>query len=201
MVDDNSKDGTKEILQNLKKNKKNFKFYIRKNPIKDLSQSILLGVARSKFDNLVIMDGDLQHDPKYLPILINIFEKKKIEALIASRKFDKIKGLSFVRKLLSQVLIIIINLLFDIKTSDPMSGYFLIKKKIVFEVYNELYCKGYKILFDILTSSKKIKSIDYPITFPKRLKNKSKMNYKILLILIHMIYKKFLKTKFTKFFN
>ena len=68
-VDDNSTDGSKTILRKLEKNFKFFKpiFRFKK---RDLTQSCFDGIKKSKFKNILIMDGDLQHDPKYVPKMI-----------------------------------------------------------------------------------------------------------------------------------
>ena len=74
------------------------------------------------------------------------------------------------------------------KTNDPMSGFFLFKKKIFTENKNKLYGRGYKILADIIYSSKKdLKIVDYTIDFDRRKSGKSKMDIKILFLLINFM--------------
>ena len=181
VVDDNSLDGSFFVFNEIKKKEKKFSFYVRKEHTRDLSKSIMLGIKKSKYDNLVIMDGDLQHNPKYLPILIKTFNKKKYDILVAVRNFKKRSGLSNIRFLLSLLLVTIINLIFEKKTSDPMSGFFVIKKKLFIKNKQKLYCRGFKILFDIIYSSnKKIKVGNYPIKFFSRKNSKSKMSLKVL---------------------
>ena len=78
-----------------------------------------------------------------------------------------------------------------------MSGFFIFKKKIYYRNKKKLYAKGYKILFDLLYSSNsKLKIFDVDINFRGRSVGSSKMNLKILYILILMIIKK----SFTRFF-
>ena len=189
IVDDNSNDGSGLILNKISRQKKNFKFFIRKEK-KDLSKSIIFGIKKTKFENLIIMDGDLQHNPKYLPILINEFQRNKLDILVATRNFKKREGLSFVRFFISKSLIFFINLFFKKQTSDPMSGFFLIKKNIFNKSKKKLYGKGYKILFDIILSSNIKKILDYQIKFKIRKKNKSKMNFIVIMHLILLIFSK-----------
>ena len=191
VVDDNSFDGSFFIFNKIKEKEKKFSFYIRKEKKRDLSKSIMFGIKKSKYKNLLIMDGDLQHNPKYLPILIKTFIKRKYDILVAVRNFKKRSGLSTVRFLSSLLLITAINLIFKKKTSDPMSGFFVIKKKLFIKNKKKLYCKGFKILFDIIYSSNKnIKVGDYPIKFNLRKNNKSKMSLKVLLYLFLLIIQK-----------
>ena len=68
-VDDSSKDNSEYILKKLKKSFNNIKYFIRKNLPRDLSKSCIL---LNKSSNILVMDGDLQHDPKNINKLINI---------------------------------------------------------------------------------------------------------------------------------
>jgi len=191
VVDDNSLDGSLNEFYKIKKINKKFSFFIRKEKVRDLSKSILYGIEKSKYNNLIIMDGDLQHNPKYLPLLIKTFVKKNYDILVAVRSFKKRSGLSNIRFLLSLLLITLINLFLDKKTSDPMSGFFVIKKNLFNKNKKKLYSKGFKILFDIMYSSNKdLRIADYPIKFDFRKNNKSKMSLKVLLHIFLLILQK-----------
>lgn len=186
IIDDNSADGTKEILSKLKKKNRNLRFYIRsKSP--DLSQSCQLGFKKSKHDNIIVMDGDLQHDPKYLPRMINIFFLRNDDFLIATRNFKK-EIIDQPRFILSFILIKIINILLGYRAKDPMSGFFIFKKSIYLRNKSRLYGFGFKILFDLLYAERDLLLIkDFPFKFKNRKYHKSKMNIKILYILVKMI--------------
>lgn len=186
-VDDNSNDGTSKLLNYLKKKYK-IKFFIRKEK-RDLMQSCFLGINNSKYDTCIIMDGDLQHNPSYIISLYKKF-KNKYDIGICCRNFNKLGNneLSYTRKFFSQLIILIINIFFEKKTNDPLSGFFIFKKKIFFENKIKYYTKGYKILLNILyCNSGNIKTFDKPIIFNNRKKNKSKMNIKILFYLLSQI--------------
>tara|TARA_B100000029_G_scaffold433705_1_gene446676 strand:- start:2158 stop:2595 length:438 start_codon:yes stop_codon:yes gene_type:complete len=142
------------------------------------------------------MDGDLQHNPKYIPKMIDKYYLKNADVVIGTRDLvhGKNPGLNYFRKLFSIILIILLNILFGKKTKDPMSGFFLFSKKIYNKNKKNYFGKGYKILADILyNSSENLKIVDYNINFGHRLKNKSKMNFKILLILLEFLLKRFIK--------
>ena len=74
IVDDDSTDGTKYIMKKLKK--KNMRYYIR-NKNRDLTKSCVFGFERSKYENILVMDGDLQHRPIDILKLLKVYEKKK----------------------------------------------------------------------------------------------------------------------------
>ena len=65
-IDDNSRDNSHKILKKIKLKDKKINYYIRKKSTRDLSQSCILGFQKSKFNNILVMDGDLQHDPRYM---------------------------------------------------------------------------------------------------------------------------------------
>ena len=187
IIDDNSSDGTFEVLNKIKK--KNFRFFIRKKR-RDLSRSCVLGFDKSKYKNILVMDGDLQHQPKDIKKLLKIFQLKKAHIVIGSRELftRKKHNLSLMRLSASRILIFIVNILLGNKTSDPMSGFFIFKKEIFIRNKYKLFNKGYKILMDLIYLDEKYQKIyDVKINFANRKKGESKMNMKILLSLIYMI--------------
>ena len=75
IIDDNSIDNTKIVLKKIIKKNKFLKYYIRKNTKRDLSKSCLLGFQKSVYPNILVMDGDLQHPPEYIPHMIKKYEE------------------------------------------------------------------------------------------------------------------------------
>ena len=194
-VDDSSNDGTEELLKKIKKRYENFNFIIRKKN-RDLSQSCFDGIKKAKYDYIQIMDGDLQHNPRYIPKLIDTLIKNNSDLVVGGRNLinGKNPGLGQIRRI-SSILIIFTFYLLGKKTIDPMSGFFLFKKKIYFKNKKYFFGKGYKILADILFNSKsKIKVSDYIIVFDRRFKDVSKMNFKTLFNLANL-YLSILKNK------
>ena len=190
-VDDNSTDGSIETLKKIGKNNNKLKYFVRKNKVNDLCMSISLGISKSKYENILVMDGDLQHDPNYLPRIMEIFIKKNSDFLICVRDFKKNSGLSILRSFSSRLLIFLVNVLFGKKVSDPMSGFFIFKKKIFFQFKNRMYGKGFKFLFDLLyQKNAKFVIHEYEIVFKNRKKHFSKMNKTVLYHLIISIIKK-----------
>ena len=193
-IDDDSKDGSYKILKLLKRKYRNFRYFIRKKN-KDLTQSCFFGIQKSKYKNILIMDGDGQHNPIYISKMFKIFLKERADFVIGVRRFEDIdESLSFIRFVASKILIFLISFLFKKKTTDPMSGFFLFKKKFYARNKNFFFGKGYKILADFIYSTpEKLKIIDYKIKFIIRKKGKSKISFKILMILIFFIFSRTLK--------
>mgnify|MGYP001169572903 CR=1 FL=1 len=196
IIDDNSNDNSKLILKKYSKKNRFIKFFIRKKLPRDLSKSCLIGFNASIYENILVMDGDLQHPPRFIKHLSKKFFYKKADIVIGSRNLLKKKnsGLGLFRYLSSVSIIYLINFFLGNKTSDPLSGFFIFKKEIYKKNKKRLYVKGYKILADLIFSSKvPLKIFDQNIFFDRRKSGKSKMNIMVLIQLIIFIIRSFLK--------
>ena len=193
-VDDNSTDGSIDVLKKIKFIDKRFKYILNRGP-RDLTQSCFKGIQIAKSNLVVIMDGDLQHNPTYIKFLYNKIIKDNSDLVIASRDFNKTntKTLSVVRITFSRVLIFLLKIISGKNYIDPMSGYFIFKKKIYFENRKLFFGKGYKILADFIYNIPMIKVSEIFINFRSRDKGNSKMNIKILIILVIFMIKKLLR--------
>jgi dolichol-phosphate mannosyltransferase len=198
-VDDNSIDSSEKILNKLKKRISNFEFIIRKNEQRDLFQSCFLGIKKSKYKYILIMDGDLQHNPKYIPIMIKRLFLKKADIVVGARDFkeNNNNSLTLLRLTSSKIIRFFIFILFGKKTTDPLSGYFLFKKEIFIKNKNNFYGAGFKILSDIIYNVNNLLIFDVIIKFDRRKFGNSKMNLKIFMQIIYF----FIFCFFRKVFN
>ena len=189
IVDDSSNDGSKKILKKLSNKFKNLKVIFRNKKIRDLSKSCRDGFEKSKSDKILVMDGDLQHNPKYILRMIKMMKNKNCDVVVGVRDLinSRVKSLSFFRQSASYILIKFLHLIFGKKTIDPMSGFFLFKKKIYTKNKKLLFLKGFKILADLIYVDKNISVKDLKINFEYRVKGSSKLNYKILIYLLQFI--------------
>ena len=130
IVDDFSNDGTLEMLKNKKKLFKNIKYLIRyKN--KSLSRSIYEGILLTSKRNIIVMDCDFNHNPKDILKLIKNFEKKKLDFISGSRfKNVNLKNLK-TRFIFSFFYCLILSKFLGFKSTDSLSGFFIIKKNIL----------------------------------------------------------------------
>ena len=84
-VDDDSTDNSKRILEDINKKDRRIKSIIRKNKKKDLSKSCILGFRKSKYKIILVMDGDLQHNPIFIPKLINSYNSSYCDLVVGCR--------------------------------------------------------------------------------------------------------------------
>ena len=123
VVDDNSSDNSKLIIKKKIKKFKNIKYFLRKKN-RDLSKSVIKGFEMSKYNNIIVMDGDLQHNPIYILKFVDILISKNSDFIIGSRNFKNYnfkKSLSYTRYLFSKIVILLNNLCLKLKLKDPMS--------------------------------------------------------------------------------
>jgi dolichol-phosphate mannosyltransferase len=182
-IDDNSSDKTRKVIQ--KYISKKIRYILRtSNP--DLTLSCFLGIQKSKYKNIIIMDSDLQHDPKYLPKIVNLYFLKKLDFVVAVRNFNEDQELGAIRRFSSIFLSYIFNYFLGHRVSDPMSGFFMFKKSIYYKYRHHLFGKGWKILADLIYNKEKFLIKELRIKFLRRLENKSKMSLKVLINVIRL---------------
>ena len=180
VVDDFSDDGTERILKKKQKKYKNLFFYLRKLEYKSLAGSILKGISLSKKNNIIVMDSDFNHKPKDLKRLISRFENKKLDFVIGSR-FERVdfKKLKF-RFILSYYFCIFLSILLGIKSSDSLSGFFILKKKILKRSFEKKIFYGYGDFFFrliYLIEKKKYKYENVQIMYGERIYGISKSTF------------------------
>lgn len=177
IVDDNSPDNTHGIVKQIAKNQKNI-LCINRTWKKGLSSAVVEGASLSTKKYICVMDGDGQHDPLDIKKMIMLAQNKKTDLIIGSRFLDiqESNSLSHKRNLISKMGIRLTNFFIRSKSTDPLSGLFLIKHVKFEEIQNRLYKDGFKILFDVLMLSKQLKVMEVQINFRKRLSGESKLN-------------------------
>lgn len=176
IVDDNSPDGTWKVALELAE--KGYPVKIIRRPGKlGLGTAVLDGLKKASGEYIVVMDADLQHPPEVLPSLLEKALVEKADIVVASRytRGGGVEGWSAIRKIISKGATLIAKILLPQarKTTDPMSGFFLFRRKIIEGV--ELNPLGYKILLEILVKAKYSKVVDVPYVFHRRLHGESKL--------------------------
>jgi dolichol-phosphate mannosyltransferase len=123
------------------------------------------------------MDADLQHPPEIVPVLERSLEDGA-DIAIASRyiRGGGCSGLGLTRRIISKGAISLAHLFLPStrQVKDPMSGFFMFKKKVVTGA--DLKPDGYKILLEILLIGQFQKITEVPYTFINRSNGLSKLN-------------------------
>ncbi len=196
VVDDDSKDGTDELLPKLKKKfQKKFDYIIRKNET-GLSSAIIYGFENFKADFYIITDADIQYDLSVIIEMIDKITTNNNDIVIASRILGNVnpiwkKSLKF---RISRMGFNLVQFIFKKKLPDDiLSGFFMINNNFFLEVKDRLSKVGFKILLDLFLSSKKAVSYDEVYSeFKSREMGQSKMDFSVLCDFLFMILDKFL---------
>jgi glycosyltransferase involved in cell wall biosynthesis len=155
-VDDDSQDGSWEVLMELAREKPRVRF-IRRIGRRGLASACLEGMASSAADVFAVMDCDLQHDETILPAMLRAFEEDSaLELVVGSRYTGKGGGTgdwSKSRVFVSRFATRIGSIVRKTELTDPMSGFFAIRRNIFEETVRQMTGKGFKILLDIVLSA------------------------------------------------
>lgn len=178
---DDSDDETPKIIEKITKKYSFVRLVHReKEDRTGLATAFMKGfqVAQGKY--ICCMDSDLQHPPGKIIVLLEEIISENSDIVVASRytKGGNAKGLDgFYRKLVSIGLSYFVQIIFPPtrKTTDPGSGFFVFRKKILDGV--RLQPQGFKILIEILTKTRYKRVTQVPYTFLPRENDQSKANF------------------------
>ena len=194
VVDDNSPDGTSEIVKNLSKEHPEVELLLRTTGRGRGSA----GIAGFKYalergaDCVVEMDADFSHHPKYIPSFLEAIQEA--DMVIGSRSVAGGKDINrgIVRKVITFLAGVYVRMQLGLKIQDVSSGYRCFKRKvleaieldsmistgpsIVSEVFYRAHLKGFSIK-------------EIPIEFADRTHGQTKLNYSILIKTLFMVLK------------
>ena len=199
IIDDNSPDGTADIVRKI--NKDNINLVVQK-------KKAGLGTAYKKgfewainynYQKIIQIDADLSHNPKTIPDLIA--ESEKYDVVIGSRYISGINVVNWPmsRLLLSYFANKYVKFFTRLKINDSTSGYKCINVAFLKQINLEkVKSQGYSFQIEInfLASVKKFRIKEIPIIFHDRTVGESKMSKKIILEAIFMVPKLALKRLF-----
>ncbi len=194
VIDDDSPDGTWRIVEN----------YSKKNPRVHLLRRTsergrgLAGIAGFKYalenkaDYVVEMDGDLSHDPKYIPEFLRKIEN--CDVVIGSRLVPGggEVGRGFLRHLITRLAAIYVRILLGFRVTDPTSGYRCYRGEVLKAIdIGSLKARDPFLLSEMLFRcyKKNFRIKEIPIFFQNRKSGTSKIGWKILVTYLFKVLK------------
>jgi dolichol-phosphate mannosyltransferase len=177
-VDDDSPDGTADVAKSIGANDVRIRT-IKRIGRRGLSGACLEGALSSQAKYIAVMDADLQHDEKLLCTMLEEFNRNEIDLVCASRymKGGSASSFSGVRARISSMATKFSQKLLGVNISDPMSGFFMIKRTSLEKLAPSIFPQGFKILLDIVSTSKgSLKVAEVPLTFGERIHGSSKLD-------------------------
>lgn len=180
VVDDDSPDQTWEAAEKLKKKHPTLRV-IRRIGRRGLASAVMEGLNGAAGDVLVVMDADLQHDAATILALTDAIDDGA-DVAIASRYIDggHVGSWAMRRRLLSRAATVLARALSPLSTTDPLSGFFAMRREAYGKIAGNLRPAGFKILFEILAFlPRNSATVDVPLAFQERRHGRSKISLSV----------------------
>jgi dolichol-phosphate mannosyltransferase len=188
-VDDDSPDGTADVVRALARRHSNVRCLQRLGR-RGLASACVEGVLSSAAPYVAVMDGDLQHDEGLLPRMLEMLQNEPLDIVIGSRF---VGGGDFTSMPTHRVKISawgnrLARLVVNAELADPMSGFFMMRRSAFDAAVRGLSAQGYKLLVDIFASSpRRLVFKELAFRFRERLHGESKLDTLIALEYVQLL--------------
>jgi dolichol-phosphate mannosyltransferase len=183
-VDDNSPDGTAAVARAIGEKDGRVRC-IRRIGRRGLAGACIEGMLASQARYVAVMDADLQHDETLLTGMLARLRAGDVELAVASRYVDggSAAGLSSARReQASRLSTAVARSLLGVTLSDPMSGFFMMRRDRFEALAPQLSSQGFKILLDIAATARgKLATAELPFVFAERRHGESKLDTRVAL--------------------
>jgi dolichol-phosphate mannosyltransferase len=188
-VDDNSPDGTSDVVRALAQTDARVRC-IRRVGRRGLSGACIEGMLASSAPCAAVIDGDLQHDETQLAKMLGLLENNSADLVIGSRYIEGGSADSFNQQRLgaSKFATAVAQRVLRVKIADPMSGFFMIRRDRFEQLAPQLSTQGFKILLDVVASARgELRVIEVPYTFGSRMHGESKLDSMVALDFLGLV--------------
>lgn len=204
-VDDNSPDGTAELLRGIATQDRRIRVLERVGR-HGLSSACIEGMLATPAAYIAVMDADLQHDESVLPAMLARLKSERLDVVVASRNAVGGSMGNFVpqRVWLSKLGNRISRIVCRCDVSDPMSGFFIVDRHFFKLVVHQLTGSGFKILVDLIASSPRpVRIAEVGYRFRDRQCGESKLDVNVgleyLFLVLDKLIGRFVPTRFVLF--
>ena len=177
-VDDDSPDGTADLVRELGQRRSNIRC-VQRLGRRGLSSACIEGILAGSAPFIAVMDADLQHDEALLPRMLATIKEQHLDIVVGTRYTaggsvgDWQKSRVLISSLASQLARVVVKT----ELSDPLSGFFIIERGAFGAAMRELSGQGFKILLDIFASSPRpLAFAELPFHFRRRVAGESKQD-------------------------
>lgn len=177
-VDDDSPDGTAARIREIARHNPRVRC-LQRIGRRGLSSACVEGMMASSAPFLAVMDADCQHDESVLPRMLDILRAGDTDVVVGSRYTDGggIGGWNGSRAKMSRLATRLSRAVIRQNLSDPMSGFFALRRNVLELAVRDLSNIGFKILLDLIaTSPHPLRLRETPYTFGNRHAGESKLD-------------------------
>jgi dolichol-phosphate mannosyltransferase len=189
IVDDDSPDGTSALARSLAQQNRRVRL-LQRIERRGLSSATVEGMLSTSSPYIAVMDGDMQHDERILPQMLTKLQEENLDLVIGSRHASggSVGAFGARRVALSELGRRLSQTICRDNVSDPMSGYFVLTRRYFHEVVHSLSCVGFKILFDLIASSRRpVRIGEVGYTFRNRVHGESKLDVIVALEYLQLL--------------
>jgi dolichol-phosphate mannosyltransferase len=182
-ADDDSPDGTAMLVRSIGERDRRVRC-IRRIGRRGLAGACIEAMLTSQARYVAVMDADLQHDEALLVNMLDRLRKGDVDLVAATRYLNgkATSGLSAGRSLISRWSNVLAQKLLNVRLTDPMSGFFMVRRQAFEDVAPMLSTQGFKILLDIAMSTRgTLRVAELPYVFRNRQHGESKLDAKAAL--------------------
>ena len=181
VVDDNSQDGTPNLVQRFAEHDPRIRILVRKGQ-RGLAGAVIHGWKHTDAELLGVIDADLQHPPEVVPSLLEAILQGNdiaIASRYTSRSRESVSEWNVLRRFISRCSTWITAPLQRkaLRVTDPMSGFFVVRRECIEGL--DLRPAGFKILLEILVKGRLRNAAEVPFHFATRNAGKSKADLKV----------------------
>lgn len=167
LVDDGSKDGTRDILKTLEGKKGVRVILHEKNQGK--GAAVRTGMAAAQGDVLLIQDADLEYDPRDYPELLKPIEEGLADVVYGSRFLGRAHRVTmFWHMVANKSLTLMTNMLYDTILTDMETGYKVFRKEVISGMVIRANSFNFEPEFTAKILKRKYRIYEVPITFNPR---------------------------------
>lgn len=180
-VDDNSPDGTAEEAKRIAASDLRVRC-LKRVGRRGLAGACIEGMLSSSAPFVAVMDADLQHDERVLSAMLETLRAGTADLVAASRHIEggSAASLGTSRGTISTLATTLTRKVLAVPLSDPMSGFFMMRRDRFDEIAPKLSPVGFKILLDIVaTAGPSLRVAEQSYVFGKREQGESKFNVQI----------------------
>ncbi|MDQ3074144.1 MAG: glycosyltransferase family 2 protein [Pseudomonadota bacterium] len=188
-VDDGSSDGTPELITAIARADRRVRL-IRRIGRRGLSSAVVEGALASTCPVIAVIDADLQHDETVLPDLYRAIDQDGRELAIGTRycQGGSTGDWDERRRTISRFATRLAAPIMKTPLTDPMSGFFAVRRDVLLDAAPHLSSVGYKILLDLVASHPRRLSVaEVGYTFGVRSSGASKLDQMVALEYIELL--------------
>jgi dolichol-phosphate mannosyltransferase len=177
-VDDDSPDRTAELVREIAQQNPQVRV-IHRIGRRGLASACVEGVLSSSAPFFAVIDADMQHDEVILPRMLDELKKDGLDIVVGSRYAEggSVGGWDKRRRVISRVASWAAGLVIKADLTDPMSGFFLMRRHAFDEAARNLSQQGFKILLDLFASAPRtLRFAELPYQFRRRMHGESKLD-------------------------